>query len=109
MIQRSGGGSCELTRESGSGCSRRIAASVSGAVFRWKARRYLIKDRPEGELIRPEVHPLAACLLGRHVADRPQHDTGACMLRCRGALGGARRRLHELGQAEVQDFDVALL
>ncbi len=74
------------------------------------ARRHLVEDRAEGELVGPEVERPPARLLGRHVADRSHHHPGPRRV--------GRRLLHrqlvglgrdELRQAEVQDLGVAVL
>ena len=75
------------------------------------ARGHLVDDRAEGELIGAVIHGLAARLLGRHVSGC-SHDGARFGRRDDG--GGKdrrvlRRRLGQLGQAEVEDLDVAVL
>ncbi len=75
------------------------------------ARGHLVEDRAERELVRAEVHRLPARLLGRHVAGRA-HDRSRFGRRGdRGRKDGGvlGRRLGQLGQAEVEDLDVAVL
>ncbi len=48
----------------------------SRPIERAPARRHLVEDRSERELVRSEVHGLAARLLRRHVADGPQDRPG---------------------------------
>ena len=91
---------------------RRLAAE------RLAARRHLVQDRPERELVRAVVDGAAARLLRGHVAGRPEHDPGRGLRR--GRLGpGGRGRVEpvllsagavaaQLGEAEVEDLDVAV-
>ncbi len=75
------------------------------------ARRHLVEDRAEGELVGAEIDRPSGGLLRRHVAGRAHH--GARLRR------RSRRRLHdrrflrerldELGEAEVEDLDVPVL
>ena len=89
---------------------RRQGLGRRSSLERAFARRHLVEDRAEGELVGPEVERTPARLLGRHVADRSHHHPGARR------VGG--RLLHrqlvglgrdELRQAEVQDLGVAVL
>ena len=71
---------------------------------------HLVEDRAERELVRAEVHGAAGGLLGRHVAHRPEHGAG---LRARDRRRHVRPapvglRLDQLGEAEVQDLQVAV-
>ena len=73
-------------------------------------RQHLVEDRPEGEEIGSPVCRFPPHLFGRHVPHRPQDDPG---LGLRDGLqvrlpAGAGLRL-QLGEAEVQDLDAAVL
>ena len=71
-------GTLLFVAERSGGSSRKIADIVSAAespVERADAREHLVEDRPEGEQVRPLVRGLALHLLGRHVPERPHHDT----------------------------------
>ena len=79
------------------------------------ARQQLEEERPEGPDVRPLVHPPAARLLGGHVARGPEdHSRLGARLRQRRRLRqvrrGARGRVPRvgLGQAEVEDLDLAV-
>ena len=72
------------------------------------ARQHLVEDRPKGEEIRPTVGGLAAHLLGRHVAHRPENDAGLSSDRPRRELGHllcARLRLRQFRQTEVENLE----
>ena len=92
-----------------------MADSVSSGVVPLEgtpARRHLVEDRAEGELVGAEVDRLSARLLRRHVADRSQDGSRSGPDRDRRRLR-ERTRLHlggrELGEAEVQDLDEPVL
>ena len=75
------------------------------------ARRHLVQNRAESELVRPEVDGPAARLLGRHVADRAHHGAGLRLLmdhrrHTRNLFLG---RYEELGKPEVQQLHEAVL
>ena len=71
--------------------------------------RHLVEDRAERELVGAEVEGLAARLLGRHVADGAENGARPRFLDCRGALAASLRLVsQQLGQAEVEDLDVAV-
>ncbi len=75
--------------------------------------QHLEEDDAEGPDVRPAVDRLAAGLLGRHVGRRAEEDSrlrrvgreggGVLDLRGRGA-----RRVHRLGEAEVEDLDLSV-
>ena len=100
--------------DGGEGLHRALAAE------RAVARRDLVEDRAEGELVAPEVHRLPPGLLRRHVAGGAEDRSGVGVGALEGeGLGGGRlavrvRRLlprtrgDELGQAEVQQLDPAV-
>ena len=76
-----------------------------------RAREHLVQQRPEGEDVRAVVHRLAPYLLGRHEAHGPQHHprfrgpgTGALV-----SFADERRRARQLGEAEVEDLDPAVV
>jgi hypothetical protein len=81
------------------------------ALERPRPGRHLEQDRSERELVAPEVGRLARGLLGRHVADRAEHHARpGDRSRHRGLLRGLRVvQLGQLGEAEVEDLDVAVL
>ncbi len=56
------------------------------------ARRHLVQDRAERELVRSEVERPAARLLGRHVADGAHHHAGARRRRPPPSAGPTPRR-----------------
>ena len=81
------------------------------APERSHAREHLEEHRPEGEDVRAVVHRLAPDLLGRHEAHRPQHHA---RFRGRGGVSlvsflDDRRRTRQLGEAEVEDLDPAVV
>ena len=82
--------------------------AVEGAL----AREHLVEDRTEGKDVAARVGGTAAHLLGRHVAERAENDSGLGSLR-RGRqvrlLASETLGLRELGEAEVQDLDAAVL
>ena len=71
-------------------------------------RGHLVEDRAERELVGAEVHRPSRRLLGRHVADRAEDGAGLRARDRRRDVGGAAGalRLHELGEAEVEDLEV---
>ncbi len=73
--------------------------------------RHLVEDRSEGELIRSEVHELAAGLLRRHVAGRAEEGPRARPRLGHDARVGVALHLDErqLGETEVEDLDDAVL
>jgi hypothetical protein len=77
-------------------------APLEGAL----ARRHLVEQRPQGELVRAEVSRLAARLLRRHVAHRAEDGARA---RGSGSAILRRSRLVQLGQAEVEDLHEAVV
>ena len=81
------------------------------ALERTLPRRHLVEDGAERELVGAEVERAAARLLGRHVADRAEHDTRPRVgrgrrLQLRLGVGQGRG---ELGETEVEDLDEAVL
>ncbi len=80
---------------------------VEGAL----AGEHLVEDDAERELVRAEIHRLAARLLRRHVAGGP-HDRALASLLLRdgpvAAVGAVLLPLVDLGEAEVQDLGQAV-
>jgi len=75
------------------------------------AGEHLVQDGPEAEHVRALIRGLAPDLLGRHVPDRAE-DRALLSVRLRRGerLGGSRHhRRHQLGDAEVEDLQPALL
>ena len=75
------------------------------------ARRHLVEDRAERELVGAVVDGLAARLFGRHVPGRAHDGAGLRRRRDRGGKHGGvlRDRFGELREPEVEDLDVAVL
>ena len=88
----------------------RVARRV--ALERLLAGEQLVEDRAEGEDVRAVVDRQPADLLGRHVAHRA-HDRAGLGVAAAGARRRARllgrSRVDALGQAEVEDLDVAVV
>ena len=84
---------------------RRVAAE------RPVPREQLVEHRAEREDVGAGVGVLPADLLGRHVADGAEHGSGLRAARLGRRLGHRRRRLgpRELGEAEVEDLDAAVV
>ncbi len=85
---------------------RRQGLRRAAAPERTVARQQLVHDRPERELVGPEIHGRAAGLLGRHVRRGPHHDAGRRLV----AVGRwdlrlvVRAGLRELRETEVGDL-----
>jgi hypothetical protein len=74
-------------------------------------RRRFIEHAPEREDIRAVIDHLALHLLGRHVADRAEHDPGtrrARQFRARRRVVRPAGRLRQLRQPEVHDLREAV-
>jgi hypothetical protein len=67
------------------------------------ARQQLVEDDAEGKEICPMVDRQATDLLGRHVADRAEHDAGLCR-RVRRPRSVPRQILRQLCQPEVENL-----
>ena len=73
------------------------------------ARRHLVEDRSQRELIGAKVDRPAGRLLRGHVCDGAQHDAGPRRFAGRRKLRDVGPRgLRELGEAEVENLDEAL-
>ena len=79
------------------------------ASERAHAREHLVKQRPEREDVRAVIHRLAPDLLGRHEAHRPQHHARFRGPRALVSFADERRRARQLGEAEVEDLDPAVV
>ena len=93
----------------GASSARRIVAQhrahdLRGAVAveRAPARQQLVQHRTEAEDVRARIERLAFRLLGRHVGRRA--DDGAVNVRV--ASSPAVRRVHQLGDAEIEQLRV---
>ena len=75
------------------------------------AREHLVEDRAEREDVGPRVGAPSAHLFGRHVPERPEDDAGLGAGRGRGEIGGlgALLLMRQLGEAEVEDLDAAVV
>ena len=82
-----------------------------GPLERALAREHLVQDRSERKDVRAVIDGESPHLLGRHVAQRPQHHAG---LRVGGTCRPAglvvrRNHLDPLREAEVQDLEMPVL
>ena len=84
---------------------RRLA--VEGA----RARDHLVENGAEREDVRARIGLLSLDLLGRHVAERAEHDAGLGAVRGRQVRlrPGRAVGLRQLGEAEVEDLDPAVV
>ena len=88
-----------------------IVSTEESAAKRAPSREHLVEQRAEAEEIGAMIGGPAAHLLRRHVAHRAEDDAGAGLRR-----RGSRRladadslRVDQLGQAEVEDLDAAVI
>ena len=89
---------------------RRERLGGRAAGERALSREHLVEDGPERKLVGAEIDRPAARLLGRHVADGPEHDSRPRGLAHRFRSGEAGvAGLDELGQAEVENLHEAVL
>ena len=100
--------------EIGSGSSLRIAAAVDALVAvlaeRTLPRQHLVKDDSESEDVGAAVGRLAVDLFGRHVGDGA--DDASTLGVERSGWGFGCQVLfgqHQLGEAEIQDLDSAVV
>ncbi len=116
---------CETSRSSGAGTLRPVSTSGSRLFLQDRAhdvgrrvavegpvpRQQLVEHRAEREDVGAGVGVLPADLLGGHVADGAEHGSGlrAARLRRRRGQRGGRLGPRELGQAEVEDLDAAVV
>ena len=84
----------------------RVAGRRTGE--RRTAGDQLVQHDAQAEAVRTPVDVQAACLLRRHVRDRPDHHPDAGVDGPRGARIGIRCTLGELGDAEVEHLHVAV-
>ena len=98
-------GSAELQRLVLENGVHQLHGGISGE--RVLAGEHLVQDDAEGEDVGAMVGGLAADLLGGHVAGRAENDSRLGVGE-NGVPGGDGRNGDELGQAEIQDLDMAV-
>src|SRR5262245_66464840 len=81
-------------------------------ALEWRpARNHLIQHHAQAEYIRADIHLLSARLFRRHIARSPDHYPGfGAGARRRRSLRVYtwRRRFDQLGEAEVEHFNVSV-
>src|SRR5437867_1404736 len=68
-------------------------------------RKQLVKDEPEGKLVRTEINDLPAGLFGTHVINRAEYDARLSVRHRYSVVAGGGHRGRVLGKPEIQDFD----